>query len=429
MTAWPEIDAVIAGESDGCIVCADSRRVMRALWRQYRKPLFHAIVTDPPAGIGFMGKTWDSDHDGRDRWIRRFSVVAALALRLVPPGGHTLVWALPRTSHWTATAWEDGGWEVRDRVSHLFGTGFPKSLDVGKAIDAAAGVDRAVLGANPNAGRSVVLSYKHDGRKNPKPLGDAPLSAPATPEAALWDGWGTALKPAMEDWWLLRKPLDGTVAQNVLKYGTGALNIDGCRIGVDASVDDMMRSVSRKPRVSPTWEDGSGFKNEANPRTGVSPAGRWPAHVTHDGSDEVLAGFPESVSKPHLHDHKRDTKVYGGGKGLGVRAEMSQYDDSGSAARFFYCAKASKTERGPGNTHPTVKSVALMEWLIRLITPPGGIVCDMFCGSGSTLVAASNLGLRYVGVEREPEYAAIAKARLTEPTPPPEQAQLFGGAE
>lgn len=191
-----------------------------------------AIVTDPPAGIAFMGRAWDRDHGGRDHWIAWMSEIAAEALRLAKPGTHALVWALPRTSHWTATAWENAGWQVRDRVSHLFGSGFPKSLDVSKAIDRFNGDERPIHGSYKGASNISADGMRYITEQSGHAT-DAPITSAASAASAAWEGWGTALKPAMEDWWLLRKPLDGNVAHNVLTWGTGGLNIDGCRIGTD----------------------------------------------------------------------------------------------------------------------------------------------------------------------------------------------------
>ena len=195
-----------------------------------------AIVTDPPAGIAFMGKEWDRDKGGKADWIQWMQSVADQCLRVIKPGGHALVWAIPRTSHWTGTAWEDAGWQPRDKIYHVFGSGFPKSLDVSKAIDKAAGAEREVVGVSSVTGarRSQTMNDGHKGTQrtyqNDEPVINN-LTAPATEAAKQWEGWGTALKPAAEEWWLFRKPLIGTVAANVLEHGTGGLNIDGCRVG------------------------------------------------------------------------------------------------------------------------------------------------------------------------------------------------------
>ena len=354
-----------------------------------------SIVTDPPAGISFISRSWDSDHGGRDKWVAAFAAIAREALRVVKPGGHALVWAIPRTSHWTATAWENGGWEVRDRIAHAFGTGFPKSHDVSKAIDKAVGVD---FSSRPASGVGFMGPDRPGGYN--RTVNQLSRAGDSTDAAKQWQGWGTALKPAMEDWWLLRKPLDGTVAANVLKWGTGARNIDGCRVGAEGGT---------KRDGKGTLPNDSGWENMRG--HGVAPidSGRWPSNLLHDGSEEVVRLFP--------------------GEG------------DGSAARFFYCAKASKADREAGlqeavvgslggggdfdsdpvsarftktarNVHPTVKPTALMRYLCRLVTPPGGIVLDPFMGSGSTGKAAVLEGFRFIGIEREAEYLEIARARI-----------------
>lgn len=367
-----------------------------------------AIVTDPPAGIGFMGKEWDKDKGGRDGWILWLTEIMLEAKRTLKPGGHGLVWALPRTSHWTATALENAGFEIRDCVYHVFGSGFPKS---------------------------------HNLKGN-------------------WQGWGTALKPAVECWWLVRKPLEAsTVAKNVLEYGTGGLNIDGCRI--DAIDQDDLSKSRESFAVSDihTKTNNAGrFLASQSIVPNMTP-GRWPSHLIHDGSDEVLEHFPETA--PSTIGKPRGTSK----KGMFANSEFNKvgqdHNDSGSAARFFYCAKPSKTERNyrlealeaertmgkdsrerptprNQNNHPTVKGQALMRYLITLITPPEGTVLDMFMGSGSTGVAAKALGHNFVGIELDPDYFKIAEARITKTkvgetleyeTPPPvdkNQLDLFG---
>ena len=228
-----------------------------------------AVVTDPPSGIGFMGKTWDHDHGGREGWVKAFAAIFAECLRVVKPGGHALVWALPRTSHWTACALEDAGWEIRDCVAHLFGSGFPKSLDVGKAIDKAAGAEREVMGEY-EVTRDISGGSWSDLHGKPNHARTLPLTAPATDAARQWDGWGTALKPAIEFWWLARKPLVGTVAANVQQWGTGGLNIEACRVGT---------AESTQMTVGRTAAEGWGLNKQAGQTRGGSPAGRWPPNV------------------------------------------------------------------------------------------------------------------------------------------------------
>ena len=416
---------------------------------------FDSIVTDPPAGIAFMGKDWDKDKGGRDAWIAWMTVIASEAYRVLKPGAHALVWALPRTSHWTATAWEDAGFEVRDRVSHLFGSGFPKSHNISKAIDKMAGAEREVVG---QVVRGDVQKAKANGagyladpanRNNVKQFGYGveDKTAPATPEAQQWDGWGTALKPCMEDWWLLRKPIEEkTVAQNVLKHGTGAINIDASRVGFSGSDDEqeMKAANQRRKNSNDRGVDKGVFMASATLKPNDSQ-GRWPAQLIHDGSDVVLEGFPETKSGKGGGAPGGWQNSYVGGKVTNDETHRIGHNDSGSAARFFYCAKPSKAERDAGcegmdehlplsgrakttgnsatlhisgankpvrNFHPTVKAQALMRYLITLITPPNGKVLDPFMGSGSTGVAAVDLGFDFYGCDSEPEYVEIAKRRI-----------------
>jgi site-specific DNA-methyltransferase (adenine-specific) len=329
-----------------------------------------ALITDPPAGISFMGKEWDDDKGGRDQWISWMTDVMKECFRVMKPGAHGLVWALPRTSHWTATALENAGFEVRDVVTHLFGTGFPKSLNVGLAIDKANGA--------PNRGKAThAVSGSLAPRETIDRSHEGVTYTPATDDAKKWAGFGTALKPAAEFWVLIRKPLakGNTVAANVLQYGTGGLNIDASRIGA-------VGGTKRGEQGERIADSKQGFR--ANSIIESLNQGRFPANLVLD--EEAAAMLDSSaVASP------------GTEKG---------------PSRFFYVAKASKTDKGAGNTHPTVKSTALMEYLIRLITPPGGTVLDPFMGSGSTGVAAQRLGFGFIGVEQNPEYFVIAQLRL-----------------
>jgi len=408
-----------------------------------------AVVTDPPAGINFMSKPFDSDRGGRVFWVEWLAEIMSECLRILKPGGHALVWALPRTSHWTATAVEDAGFELRDCIYHLFGSGFPKSLDVSKAIDKASGADREIVGTWQPTGTARIKGTGNSGNGyDHGELRDSlPITAPATPEAAQWDGWGTALKPAVECWWLCRKPLsESTVAANVLRWGTGAINVDGCRIAAPGGL-----TSGGKPngRSNPCF-----MSKDVDPRTERTEphaAGRWPSHLllshslwcTDDGCDEScpVAGIDRQSgsSRSRIGNPRRSAQP---GDGYGMTATGAEYDDQGGASRYFYCAKASRSERDAGladlplmgvhppsgdgrvwdipgshstprrNVHPTVKPLALMRYLCRLITPPGGLILDPFAGSGSTGVAAIRRGVRFVGVEREPEYVEIANRRI-----------------
>jgi site-specific DNA-methyltransferase (adenine-specific) len=345
-----------------------------------------SVVTDPPYGLSFMGKKWDYDVPSSEIWRE--------CLRVLKPGGHLLAFAGTRTQHRMAVNIEDAGFEIRDMIAWIYGSGFPKSHNLDGA----------------------------------------------------WQGWGTALKPALEPITVARKPLVGTVAANVEAHGVGAMNIDGCRVAANPDVDDMLRAVSRKPRDAQTWETGSGFKNETNALTGVPLNGRWPANLIHDGSDEVVGLFPVTASGGGDKRQKKPSAFNACVKGRSIGLSNGIGGDTGSAARFFYCAKASKSDRDEGceslmekqvvrmatqngasgvpskamerfaatsrNHHPTVKPTALMRYLCRLVTPAGGTVLDPFMGSGSTGKAAVLEGFDFIGIEREAEYMEIAKARI-----------------
>jgi site-specific DNA-methyltransferase (adenine-specific) len=550
-----------------------------------------AIVTDPPYGLAFMGKKWDYDVPAVEVW--------AECLRVLKPGGHLLAFAGTRTQHRMATAIEDAGFEIRDMIAWCYGSGFPKSLDVSKAIDKAAGAEREVVG---NHGRSFRphADGGNDGWLRPSHEVHGNITAPATEAAKQWQGWGTALKPSWESvtWarkplpleaerrtivmnlsqmearlWLLqnasavklnsqsnqsefaevlntaqwtagdcintqavlcdqmgtsqyvsavtsslsivsswkntleeswsdgntsitetesrqiidwktlrcslsqitaesivracsltggfsanagtaeryfsdsvvllqsirrlsaiepamlqaqallqdeavrpslepvmvaRKPLCGTVAENVLQHGTGALNVDGCRVGTEERPRLEAGFVRNGRTDEEVFATGYGRPKEVN----GSVSGRWPANLIHDGSDEVVGLFPETAPAKQADRGKGidgATFRHASGAESGIRG----HDDAGgSAARFFYCAKADKADRGPGNNHPTVKPVDLMRYLVRLVCPIGGVVLDPFSGSGTTLAAAQAEGCLAIGVEREAAYCEIIKGRF-----------------
>lgn len=406
-----------------------------------------AIVTDPPAGISFMGKDWDHNKGGRDQWIVWMTSIATECLRVLKPGGHALVWAIPRTSHWTATAWENAGFEVRDMIAHVFGTGFPKSLNISKAIDREAGAEREVVGIKSYAegqthrdtqDRNQSGRYNFTMREGTDP--ERLKTIASTLAAKQWDGWGTALKPAMENWILLRKPIsEKTVAANVIKWRTGAINIDGCRVGANDKSKFPSGTISKTEN---TFGNGVGMYADNQRTEDTNPSGRFPANLIHDGSEEVTSLFPMTTSTANVRHNGEFKSV---AKGAETARDSFGFNDAGSASRFFYCAKASSTDRNEGseqirerirsdarpnspdltgkfpdhdgrarsgNFHPTVKSVSLMRYLCRLITPPNGIILDPFMGSGSTGKAAMLEGFTFVGCEREPEYFRIAECRI-----------------
>jgi hypothetical protein len=351
-----------------------------------------AVVTDPPYGLSFMGKRWDYDVPSAEIW--------AECLRVLKPGGHLLAFAGTRTQHRMAVRIEDAGFEIRDMIAWVYGSGFPKSLDVSKAIDASLGAERAVT-------RAARVDWLPDGN-TPFDMRSSTdrerRDEPATAAARQWQGWGTALKPALEPITVARKPLVGTVAQNVLAHGTGGLNIDGCRVGTTPRTTHARGNVRGEP--GEIYGNGKGL-----PQVEYSGASaRWPANLIHDGSDEVTGLFP--VVKAGVAGKRTGTSKIGAIGVAGYGEQWGGYGDTGSAARFFYCAKASRSDRGEGNGHPTVKPTDLMRYLCRLVTPPGGLVLDPFAGSGSTGKAAVMEGFRFVGIEREAEYVEIARARI-----------------
>lgn len=531
-----------------------------AVLREMESNSVDSLVTDPPAGISFMGKEWDSNKGGRDQWIAWLTEVMRECYRVLKPGAHGLVWAIPRTSHWTATALENAGFEVRDVVTHLFGTGFPKSLDISKAIDKAAGAERGIVATikkTPSASsENMNEGWKRPWAENhPKTMD---ITTPATDAAKQWSGFGTALKPAAEFWVLVRKPLgEKTVAANVLKHGVGGLNIDGCRVG---GVDTRSKTGGAP--------EGSGWGTKPGAIAG-SELGRFPANVVLSHNEDCEATCSEGCAVAELDLGSGGAsrffmafsracgseKTKGGatfaGKKAANKSENLSTDGLGSkptgqylmgtisitkmetrsiisfpilsastpnpigtctiesenvtslltasniesvsvaenlsasihlrgevqapitgiakfaqqttcenganktatigmptiettGARFLYAPKASKADRNAGlegmpekagiqsayaglsdprmnkpqrglpsaNHHPTVKSTKLMEYLIRLVTPPGGIVLDPFMGSGSTGVAARREGFGFVGIEMNQEYFEIANRRI-----------------
>ena len=361
-----------------------------------------SIVTDPPYGISFMAKKWDYDVPSVDVWRE--------AMRVLKPGGHALIACGTRTQHRMVVNIEDAGLEIRDVVSWIYGSGFPKSLNISKAIDKAAGVEREVIGDHPSI-NGTGKKWRKNGAEVEYVTKPVQLTAPATDAAKQWDGWGTALKPSCEFFTLARKPLsEKTVAANVLKWGTGGINIDGCRVGTE----ERFNSACGNKANSTIWAEKKGCfggnTNQDKKYQGTKAQGRFPANLIHDGSQEVLDLFPET--KPSRIGKPRGTKK----KGLFANSKFNkvgqEHNDSGSAARFFYCPKANKKDRDEGNHHPTVKPTALMQYLCRLITPTGGVVLDPYMGSGSTGKAAVQEGFSFVGCELDEDYYKIAKSRI-----------------
>jgi site-specific DNA-methyltransferase (adenine-specific) len=295
-----------------------------------------------------MGKGWDYQVPSVEIWEQ--------CLRVLKPGGHLLAFAGTRTQHRMCVNIEDAGFEIRDMIAWVYGSGMPKSHNLkGK-----------------------------------------------------WKGFGTSLKPSLEPVTVARKPFKGTVANNVLTHGTGAINIDGCRVGTDEKL--VRPAINRDDNAVLGKGLGVGVQDE--------PAGRWPANLIHDGSDEVTELFPSTHGAGHARTGSKNPRLqnvnpssYSMNRNTG---QMHRFGDSGSAARFFYVPKCSKKDRD-GSTHPTMKPTDLMAYLCRLVTPPGGIVLDPFMGSGSTGKAAMREGFQFIGIEREEEYIAIARERVVKP--------------
>jgi site-specific DNA-methyltransferase (adenine-specific) len=401
-----------------------------------------AIVTDPPYGLRFMGKEWDNQGVGvqQAEWHRRWAVEA---LRVLKPGGHLLAFGGSRTYHHLATAVEVAGFEVRDQIMWLYGSGFPKSHDVSKAIDKAAGAKREGTGSSSTACEWLRRGEECQGHgdKNGR-YGEtvhALSTIPATAMALQWSGWGTALKPAHEPIVVARKPLEGTVAANVLEHGTGAINIDGGRIPV-AKDDPVKKAVFHNKPIAIYGKYADKVDGTLSAMT--PPAGgRWPANVILDEEAGRLldeqTGTLTSGANPTRRGSDNLRNAYGDFEGQ-RECTPARGADTGGASRFFYCAKAGKKEREAGlaereagsyefrrdgsldgkttakarNHHPTVKPIALMRYLVRLVTPPNGLVLDPFNGSGTTGIAAVLEGFNYHGLELSAEYAEIARARI-----------------
>ena len=388
-----------------------------------------AIVTDPPYGLGFMGKKWDDLPPSRE-W-------AEACFRVLKPGGHIAAFGGTRTWHRLAVAIEDAGFEMRDSLAWLYGSGFPKSHDVSKGIDRLAGAEREVIGTetrmnepsgivNVGQGERVAIERK--------------ITAPATPEAVKWDGWGTALKPAFEPIVLARKPLaEKTVARNVLAHGTGAINIDASRIETDDNLNggtsggilrlhgchtvDELRALAEAGGKTPDGRDARKtlaryIANRERVGEYVQPSGRWPANVLLDQHAAAWVDEQSGVTKSSVRPatggpiFKSSQSFKGGGEQVDIGDRG--HADQGGASRFFYTAKAPKSERPnvDGVQHPTVKPLAIMRWLLRLVTPPGGTVLDPFAGSGATIEAALIEGFNPIGIELEAEYLPLIQHRI-----------------
>lgn len=401
--------------------------------KTFEENTIDSIITDPPYGLKFMGKKWDYDVPAQEVWEE--------CVRVLKPGGHLLSFFGTRTYHRGTIKIEDAGFEIRDQCGWMYGNGFPKGIDISKAIDKKHGAKRTLISGTPKpsefAGKFDQRSSQ-DREKYGNPITDA---------AQQFNGWNTTLKPAWEPIVLARKPIEeDTIVDNVLRYGTGGLNINACRIGTADDMnpndfDDSKRTAPKFSGILNSGQDGQ-YRN----RQGQVPNGRWPANIIHDGSEEVLTLFPESKGQMGKSSDIQRTQNICSGQTSNNNKEYIPRNDNGSAARFFYCAKASKKDRDEGcyhlpltkcgmmeddnypiktgsgnlretqrhNNHPTVKPTELMRYLCKLITPPGGTVLDPFMGSGSTGKAALLEGFNFIGIEIEPEYYNIAKMRTSQ---------------
>ena len=400
-----------------------------------------AVVTDPPYGLsnttptqvadtitrwvtgdreylpsarGFMGHEWDGFVPPVAVWDE--------CLRVLKPGGHLLAFAGSRTHDLMTLGIRLAGFEIRDSVAWLYGSGFPKSMDVSKAIES------HTLNGKSNSrtlrqteqdgdGAAYTLTGKNNGIMGEARTYDRKTFAPTTDAAREWEGWGTALKPAFEPVTLARKPLTGTVAANVLEHGTGALNIDGCRVP-HRDAADLAESVNKNAHArygsTPGGNSVYGDYSTTEVKDYDGSKGRWPANVVLDESQAAELDRQSGVSVSRIGKPRGAAA----GDGWGMTKTGAEYADTGGASRFFYVAKAPKSERPvvDGTAHPTVKPLALMRWLVRMVTPPGGVVLDPFAGSGTTLEAAMLEGFNAVGIEREADYLPLIRARIERAT-------------
>jgi len=373
-----------------------------------------SIVTDPPYGLSFMNKKWDYDVPSTDIWIE--------CLRVLKPGGHLLSFSGSRTYHRMAVRIEDAGFEIRDQIMWVYGSGFPKSHNIGKAVDKLQGNDREVVGEVKDGFNNWANFTDRDWK---------PENNVYTKGTSEWEGWGTALKPAHEPIVMARKPLsEKSVAENVLRWGTGGINIDDSRV---VYKDDKPHSVSTEREGGNSWNKDYVRTEDWEPNN----TGRWPANIIFDEEAGQVLDQQSGISKstPDKRTTKTPTgEMFGTGK-------ITSHNDKGGASRFFYCPKASKKDRDEGmdlhddkilnrvnsgglendprwgpivrkNNHPTVKPTELMLYLIKLVTPVNGVVLDPFMGSGSTGKGSIRGGFDFIGIEKEEEYIKIAEARI-----------------
>lgn len=392
-----------------------------------------SIVTDPPYELGFMNKSWDNTGIANNVEIWKE------CLRILKPGGHLLSFGGTRTYHRMACTIEDAGFEIRDMIEWIYGSGFPKSLNIGKAVDKLRGNEREVINSKSSDDIRGGNMMNQETKR---------ITTFTTKGNSEWEGWGTSLKPAHEPICMARKPLsEKTVVENCIKWNTGGINIDGCRVVLNSEKQPTGSVHAVKSKIEQNWGFAGNGGNETN------TLGRFPANLIHDGSDEVRECFPETGNVKGRHDQYSESDFVGDGGWKSAGVEQRTYDGSGNASRFFksiiYTPKASKFERNKGcenlekkiigmsngaqthgkeydkcqsiglnvskpmkNYHPTVKAVTLMRYLCKLVTPPNGTVLDPFMGSGTTGIACKLEGFDFIGIEKEEDYCKIAQARI-----------------
>ncbi|AFH22938.1 hypothetical protein OSG_eHP38_00145 [environmental Halophage eHP-38] len=377
----------------------------------------HAIVTDPPYGLAFMGRSWD-DFEPKEyqAWCEKW---ATECLRVLKPGGHLLAFSGNRTHHRLMSGIEDAGYEIRDTITWHYGSGFPKALDVSKAIDKQADADREVVGTRDDGATKLMEQRPWNQRDDYN--GEMDITQPATEQAKQWDGFKSALKPATEFVCVARSPLaEDTIAENVVAHGTGALNIDACRIETgDIETQIYQRNDSRSGELYIGDDDGSEHGDEVV--TSATNQGRYPSNVVFDAQqadvlDDEVGELSSGKLTAEMNNNADSTPFERTHGEFERRAQKKDYEqNSGGPSRYFYTSKASKAERTLDgkidNAHPTVKPIDLMEWLVQLATAKEQIVLDPFAGSGTTCKAAKNKTRQFIGIEQQAKWADVARVR------------------
>ena len=372
-----------------------------------------SVVTDPPYGLKFMGKKWDHNVPSIELWKE--------VLRVLKPGGHLLSFGGTRTYHRMVVNIEDAGFEIRDQIMWLYGSGFPKSHNISKGIDKKFGAERDKIlkpiaypdsdcwgiPNNNSDGSYDSTSFNTKVEKVNKGGGMREHTLPSTDLAKQWDGFGTNLKPANEPIVMARKPLsEKTIVANILKWGTGGINIDGCR--VEFQKGESTKSINKGATIV------GGIFGSGNKVIESDAQGRFPANLILDEQAGALLDEQSGACRSSGNYPAKNPETCKRGYEGGFDTQGPLYSDKGGASRFFYCAKVGKKERGTGNNHPTMKPIKLMSYLVRLVTPPNGTVLDPFMGSGSTGIAAKSEGFNFIGIELEAEYIEIARRRIGE---------------